>query len=139
MLYHCGSLLGYICCSAYLCAIEKGREWRDRDVRRWWVGLQHPVYLILKESHDIFPDQKINALVSVGTGAKTPRSAGSNLVSLAKKVAEMATDASREAEDFSSFLAALDPHLHDVYFRFDANSALSTIPLQEWRMLAIIS
>ena len=102
-------------------------------------GFNNPVYMVLEECDDIFPDQNANALVSVGTGAKTPRPVGSHLASLAKKVAEMSRDATREAEDFLHFIAAPGSDLGDTYFRFDVKDGLSAIPLQEWRMLATIS
>lgn len=119
--------------------LQKGENGMAETFIDGGLGFNNPIYMVLNESHDIFPDQNINVLVSVGTGAKTPRRVGSNLASLAKKVAEMATDATREAEDFSFFVASRDPGLRDAYFRFDVNDGLSTIPLQEWRMLAIIS
>lgn len=102
-------------------------------------GFNKPVLLIAAESYDMFRDQKINALISVGTGAKRARPVDNNLVSLAKRVAKMATDATREAEIFSTVIAATDPDLYDAYFRFHTNAGLSTIPLQDRRMLAIIS
>lgn len=103
------------------------------------TGFNNPVYMVVEECDDIFPDQNINALVSVGTGAKTLRPVGSHLASLAKKVAKMARDATREAEDFLYHIAPPGSDLGDAYFRFDVKDGLSAIPLQEWRMLATIS
>ena len=51
----------------------------------------------------------------------------------------MATDATHEAEKFSSFISSTDKDLHNVYFRSDTGGEMSNIPLQEWRMLAVIS
>lgn len=103
------------------------------------LGYNNPVNLLLLDACNNFPNRKIKALVSLGTGVKQASQVENTLLSLARKVAEMATDATQEAEHFRSFLRSTDIDLYRAYFRFDPSGEISHIPLQEWRMLAAIS
>lgn len=102
------------------------------------LGYNNPIRLLLRESYSKWPDRKIDVLVSVGTGGKVPREVKGNLVSLAQKVAEMATDAAKQAEEFEQTIASQNKDLRH-YFRFDAGYFLAEIPLDEWKMLGKIS
>lgn len=103
------------------------------------LGYNNPVSLLLLDARDIFPKRRIEALVSLGTGVKQASQVDNKLLSLARKVAEMATDATQQAENFRNFLWSTDKDLYRAYFRFDTSGEISHIPLQEWRMLAAIS
>ena len=99
----------------------------------------NPVSLVLEECHALFHDIKINALISIGTDAAIPQEDFHNdLIFLAPRVDEMATDARNEAKRFYRHIKANDKELHRVYFRFNAHHVLAEIPLQEWRSLAVI-
>jgi predicted acylesterase/phospholipase RssA len=103
------------------------------------LGYNNPVRLLIQEFYSKWPNQKVGVLVSVGTGGKVPREVKGNLVSLAQKVAEMATDAAKQAEEFEQIIASQNKDLRNVYFRFDMVHRLADISLDEWRMLGIIS
>ena len=102
------------------------------------LGNNNPVRHLLNEHRSTWSSRPVNVLISIGTGNRKPRPTGNNMVSLIKKVSEMATDASEQAAAFKRFLQLHDKELYARYFRFSVGSDLQDIRLDEWRMLGII-
>ncbi|KAH6876729.1 acyl transferase/acyl hydrolase/lysophospholipase, partial [Thelonectria olida] len=103
------------------------------------LGNNNPVAIVLQESRLLWPRQSVKSLVSIGTGARVPTEVKQNLMSLAKKVAEMIVDAANEARDFESNIRLTEPSIHSVYFRLDVAESMARIGLAEWRMLGAIA
>ena len=102
------------------------------------LGNNNPVRHLLNEHRSTWSSRTVNVLISIGTGNKKPRPTGNSMLSLFKKVSEMAADASEQATDFKRFLKLHDKELYARYFRFSVGSALQDVRLDEWRMLGII-
>lgn len=68
-----------------------------------------------------------------------PKEVKNNLVSVVKKVAEMITDAAKQASEFETNILLTEPKVYSVYFRLDVAEAMNGIGLDEWRMLGAIS
>jgi hypothetical protein len=102
------------------------------------LGNNNPVSIVLEESRLIWPEHAINSLTSVGTGARVAAEVKQNLLSVAKKVAEMIVDADNEARRFEDNIRLTEPSTHSVYFRLDAGESMGGIRLDEWRMLGAI-
>ena len=119
--------------------LSKGPEGRKECYIDGGLGNNNPVSIVLHECRSMWPSRDINCLVSVGTGGRVPKEVKNNLVSVVKKVAEMITDAAKQASEFETNIRLTEPKVYSVYFRLDVAEAMNGIGLDEWRMLGAIS
>jgi len=97
------------------------------------IGRNNPVNVVLAEARDIWPnaDQRIQCLVSLGTGLPNVNQFGGNLVQVARTLADVATETERTAEEF--LRAHPDLKEQKRYFRFNVQRGLQDIGLEEYK------
>ncbi|KFY98961.1 hypothetical protein V500_01509 [Pseudogymnoascus sp. VKM F-4518 (FW-2643)] len=119
--------------------LKKGPKGGEECFIDGGLGSNNPVSIVLQECRSLWPVREIKCLVSVGTGGRVPREVKNNLVSVVKKVAEMITDASKQAGEFEVNIRLTEPKVYAAYFRLDVGEAMNGVGLDEWRMLGAIS
>ncbi|CAE6521937.1 unnamed protein product [Rhizoctonia solani] len=104
------------------------------------LGVNNPTERVLAEAENLFPEQNISCILSIGTGqAKTISMSKSNVMSivvpdlqLLNAVKKIATDCERMADKMSSRFA---PH-PGVYFRFSVDQGMQDIGLGAFEKLS---
>ncbi|KAH7340857.1 acyl transferase/acyl hydrolase/lysophospholipase [Rhizoctonia solani] len=104
------------------------------------LGVNNPTERVLAEAENLFPDQNVSCILSIGTGqAKTISMSKTNAMSmvvpdlqLLNAVKKMATDCERMADKMSSRFA---PH-PGVYFRFSVDQGMQDIGLGAFERLS---
>ncbi|KAM7214398.1 hypothetical protein V8F06_010236 [Rhypophila decipiens] len=98
------------------------------------TGMNNPVEMVLSEAKAIWPDDardRIQCLISIGTGVPPMKDFGGNLAEIANTLKSLATDTQRTAERFYQNHAELGVG-DGRYFRFNVdNSGLSDVRLDE--------
>ncbi|KAM7189197.1 hypothetical protein V8F33_010199 [Rhypophila sp. PSN 637] len=98
------------------------------------TGMNNSVEMVLSEAKAIWPDDardRIQCLVSIGTGVQPLKDFGGNLAEIANTLKSLATDTQRTAERFYQNHAELGVG-DGRYFRFNVdNSGLSDVRLDE--------
>ena len=76
-------------------------------------------------------------LVSIGTGCAPGRPFGGNIVKIAERLKEIATDAERKANDF--YESHLSMVKHNLLFRFNVLHGLEDVGLEEFKEIRTIA
>ncbi|KAH8588549.1 phospholipase [Bisporella sp. PMI_857] len=101
------------------------------------TGCNNPVRQVYSEARRIWPDSKIQCLVSIGTGKPRLSAFGDGLKDVARTLVRMATDTELTAEEFLQDHADLG--LADSYFRFNVPQGLEEVGLQEYTAVPTIA
>ncbi|CAE6414309.1 unnamed protein product [Rhizoctonia solani] len=105
------------------------------------VGVNNPTGRVLAEAQNIFPEQQLSCILSIGTGqpktiSMSQTSAVRNMISpeleLAEAVKKIATDCEQMADDMSNRFAPYP----GVYFRFSVDQGMQNIGLGAFEKLS---
>jgi len=101
------------------------------------TGWNNPVRQVYTEARRLWPDSKIQCLVSIGTGKPRLSAFGDGLREVAKTLVRMATETELTAEEF--LLDHADLGLTKAYFRFNVLQGLEEVGLQEYSAVPTIA
>jgi len=97
------------------------------------TGANNPVYELWNEAQDIWPsislEDKVNCLVSIGTGVPSLKPFGDDLVGIGQSLLTIATETEKIAERFCRDKARLDNE--GRYYRFNVIKGLEDIGLED--------
>jgi len=100
------------------------------------TGANNPVEIALEEARDIWPDtmERLQYIVSIGTGEPSLAAFGDNLLSIGKTLVRMSTDANAIAAQFGrshpELASGTDTSRH-IYQRFNVRKGLENVKLQK--------
>ena len=102
------------------------------------MGRNNPIAQVLEEAQQVFPDQHVSCIISIGTGqAQTIKLPKPGLfqqtlpLDVIKAMQGMATDCERTAQE----IAARFRDTQNIYFRFNVEHGLQEVGLQQWESL----
>ncbi|KAK0742693.1 phospholipase [Schizothecium vesticola] len=101
------------------------------------TGWNNPVRQVYSEARKLWPDSKIQCLVSIGTGKPRLSAFGDDLRNIAKTLVRLATETELTAEEFLLDHADLD--LAGSYFRLNVSKGLEEVGLQEYAAMSTIA
>jgi predicted acylesterase/phospholipase RssA len=95
------------------------------------TGFNNPVELVVDEASELWPGatQRIERLVSLGTGKPELKSFGETLKQLGETLIRISTETESTAERFER-VALRDYGLHGKYFRFNVSHGLGDVGLE---------
>ena len=106
------------------------------------TGFNNPVEKVLEESRAIWPNlsERLQCIVSVGTGQPSQSAFGKNLKEVAKTLIRIATETENTAKNFQiNHAPSLGGHGHKTYFRFNVTTGLEKVGLEAYEQKAQIA
>lgn len=113
--------------------LANGAVFRDGALRD-----NNPLFQLINEARIEFPNQKISAIVSIGTGVPTSIVLSNGLTSVAKACAKIATNAEIIARRFEEAYCFPGGPYEESYFRFNVSRGVEGVQLEEWHKADIM-
>ena len=105
------------------------------------TGANNPIVELWNEAKDVWSSDTLEAqlrcLISVGTGVPKVAAFGDYPSEIIETILAIATDTQKTAEDFHARHNALDKD--NIYFRFNVQSGLEDVGLDESKKKAVIA
>ncbi|EXJ76783.1 uncharacterized protein A1O5_01291 [Cladophialophora psammophila CBS 110553] len=106
------------------------------------TGANNPIEKVLEEARAIWPDltERLQCIVSIGTGQPSLLPFGSNLKQVATTLINIATETENTAKNFQiNHVPSLGSPSHKKYFRFNVAKGLEEVGLEEHERKAQIA
>lgn len=84
----------------------------------------NPVRLVVREAYNLWPNEEIACLVSIGTGIIKTRPVRNRLISILHTAVEISTDAQRVADEFENGQEGRLLVVNERYFRFNVDQGM---------------
>ncbi|CZR51766.1 uncharacterized protein PAC_01643 [Phialocephala subalpina] len=103
----------------------------DQEFTDGATGFNNPIDIVLDEAFQLWPDAKnrIDRLISIGTGRPDLRAFGGNLKDLGSTLIKISTETQNTADRFER-VAYRDYNLNGKYFRFNVTHGLGDVGLE---------